>query len=118
MARIEIGKPSIVSYVEAVLNHNSIRAERAVVDRLRECVRRVELDSVFQPFVGSQPERVVAGIAGAVSLGYVIQSNTRQYRARRRKGWEDAASAVYFLVYVAPHPEVGSLGPEIPGHNT
>ena len=103
----------IAADVVAVLQRDSLRALRAVVRRLRKCVRSVELKTFRQALSGGYPECIVVRNARALALSNIQQGDAGRDRAGSGEGREgprrDERRIKERLVQISRLPQVRPL---------
>src|SRR5262249_52336700 len=78
VARVEVRQSAVTTQVVAVLHDHSLRAERIVVERLRERIGCVELQASRKALIRCQPHRVVTRGARALDLCDGAELRARQ----------------------------------------
>src|SRR5262245_61900741 len=73
-------EPTVYVADDVNLHDHSLRAERVVVERLRERIGGVELQAARKSLIRRQPQRVVTRGACALDLRNGAERRARQYR--------------------------------------
>src|SRR5262249_42884802 len=124
MAGIKVGRPPAAEDIVAVLNQDAIVVARSFVNGMRPGIGRVKLQTLRHTLVGRDPERVIARVGAANTLGERVgQSNAGQDWAAggSLEKWlaaEREISQDRGLVDVALNFKMCPFGSHIPGHES
>src|SRR5580700_4289770 len=112
IAGVKIRQAAVAGDIVAILNHESFYVPRVVINRLRERIGPVELQTPGQRFRHGDPESLIGRVAVALIN---IDVSKRQAGVDRTVGREGGigANAVHKLIVIAFDIKIGSLAADV-----